>query len=426
MKQRITVIAVVALCGMSFWIPGTASAAEQEQDTSISDELLTEIETEIEQEQSAHLDEEKTLEIDTEEKDIELSEQSSETEESMTESGSEEDSEKNAIETAGEEKSQEDEPDDDLRKEETDTEENESPECQDSTELDGMEELTDRLDESGEIEKRWKAGTRLTSLQMPQKFEIMMDPFEMDKRTQVYSKEYKISNTGEFTGTLKLTGIANEAGDNVSVCAERDNVHDGKNKNIFIELVINGEERVVLSPEGTDYEILLESNEELTLEFVGEMNEKSLEEWQDSDVKITVIYDWKIEPEEEMTEEETDREQTEEETTEEESMTEEISEEESSSEQEDNAGITSTEEESQSIPENETTTEESEKITEEISEEEEPEKTTEENSDENTERITEENSDEKESSLEETGTMDDQTETQQEDTEAEAENEQKD
>ena len=48
------------------------------------------------------------------------------------------------------------------------------------------EEMTEIADESGQIEKRWKTGMGLTSLLMPQKFEIVMDPWEMDGRTQVF------------------------------------------------------------------------------------------------------------------------------------------------------------------------------------------------------------------------------------------------
>lgn len=154
------------------------------------------------------------------------------------------------------------------------------------------EEMTEITDESGQIEKRWKAGMGLTSLLMPQKFEIVMDPWEMDGRTQIYSEQYIIKNTGDMLGTLKLTGIACETGEDVHVQESSDGIHNGKDKKLYIELLVNDEERLVLMPEGTDYEIELAPNESITLEFTGEMNENTPQNWQNSDVKISVTYDW--------------------------------------------------------------------------------------------------------------------------------------
>lgn len=162
--------------------------------------------------------------------------------------------------------------------------------------------MTEIADESGQIEKRWKAGMGLTSLLMPQKFEIVMDPWEMDGRTQVYSKQYIIKNTGDMSGTLKLTGIACEVGEDVHVQENSDGIHSGKDKKLYIELLINDEDRFVLMPEGTDYEIKLAPDESITLEFTGEMNENTSQNWQDSDVKISVTYDWCVEPQEKETE----------------------------------------------------------------------------------------------------------------------------
>jgi len=157
------------------------------------------------------------------------------------------------------------------------------------------EEMTEITDESGQIEKRWKAGMGLTSLLMPQKFEIVLDPWEMDGRTQIYSEQYIIKNTGDMLGTLKLTGIACETGEDVHVQESNDSIHNGKDKKLYIELLVNDEERLVLMPEGTDYEIELAPDESITLEFTGEMNENTPQNWQNSDVRISVTYDWRAE-----------------------------------------------------------------------------------------------------------------------------------
>lgn len=164
------------------------------------------------------------------------------------------------------------------------------------------EEMTEIIDESGQIEKRWKAGMGLTSLLMPQKFEIVLDPWEMDGRTQIYSEQYIIKNTGDMLGTLKLTGIACETGEDVHVQESNDSIHNGKDKKLYIELLVNDEERLVLMPEGTDYEIELAPDESITLEFTGEMNENTPQNWQNSDVRISVTYDWRAETMESISE----------------------------------------------------------------------------------------------------------------------------
>lgn len=186
--------------------------------------------------------------------------------------------------------------------EECDAEEGGSQEEQETTE---QVETGELADESGQIEKKWRTEEGFTSLQVPQKFDITMDPLEMDGKTQVYSGEYVIKNTGSAEGMLKLTGIADGIGNKVHIQTDNDSVHDGNGKNIFIELIINEEDKIVLSPEGTDYEIMLEPNAGVKLTFVGEMNENASEDWVDSDVKISVIYEWETADEEgKMTEEE--------------------------------------------------------------------------------------------------------------------------
>ena len=161
--------------------------------------------------------------------------------------------------------------------------------------------MTEIADESGQIEKRWKAGTGLTSLRMPQKFEIVMDPWEMDGRTQIYSEQYIIKNTGDMPGTLKLTGIACETGEDVHVQKDNSGIHDGEDKKLYIELLINNEDRLVLMPEGTDYELKLAPDESITLEFTGEINENTPQNWQSDDVRISVTYDWCAELQEKET-----------------------------------------------------------------------------------------------------------------------------
>ncbi len=264
-------------------------AAEEIHQTTESEESGTQYENTIEGETA--LGNTKTVEFETENSNenqiSEPEESQNQLENSTTEAEESQSTREDASETESEQES---------------LQEGESGAQSEADTEESAEEMTEIADESGQIEKRWKTGMGLTSLLMPQKFEIVMDPWEMDGRTQVYSEQYIIKNTGDMSGTLKLTGIACEVGEDVHVQENSDGIHSGKDKKLYIELLINDEDRFVLMPEGTDYEIKLAPDESITLEFTGEMNENTSQNWQSSDVRISVTYDWCIEPQEKETE----------------------------------------------------------------------------------------------------------------------------
>lgn len=129
-------------------------------------------------------------------------------------------------------------------------------------------------------------------LQVPQKFDIVLDPWEIDGKGQIYSEEYVIRNTSGEQGTLKMIGIVAEAGEDVNVRSDSADIHEGNDRDICIQMVMNGEDRLTLLPEGADYEIILEADSDVTITFTGEMNENAKDGWRGRDVKIKVIYDW--------------------------------------------------------------------------------------------------------------------------------------
>lgn len=141
-------------------------------------------------------------------------------------------------------------------------------------------------------------------LQMPQKLSIVVDPWEMDGRGQVYSEEYVIKNTGETAGTLTLSGLKCTPRKNsgVKVRENKRGLRDGKEKNLYMEIAFGEEDTVVLTREGAEYQTGLEPGEELTLCFKGELNENASKSWKDGDVTVTVVYDWK--PAEDVADEE--------------------------------------------------------------------------------------------------------------------------
>lgn len=138
----------------------------------------------------------------------------------------------------------------------------------------------------------------MNHLLIPQKLQVVIDPWEMDGKSQIYSEEYAIKNTGETSGTLILSDLACQIaeGSGVEIKDDPKGIHDDGNKSAYIEIVFGDRDKVILSQEGAVYKAELKPEEELTLRFSGEVNENAEESWRNGDVALKVTYAW--EPEE--------------------------------------------------------------------------------------------------------------------------------
>lgn len=168
-----------------------------------------------------------------------------------------------------------------------------------------------QADKIGKERSLDKGSTELRQLQVPEKLEVVVDPWEMDGKDQIYSKPYVIRNMGETPGTLTLSGLSCVPRENsgVQVRSERMGLHEGKEKAVYMQITIGDGKEIVLSEESEVYQIRLQPGEELSLYITGEVNENALEEWKDSDLTVHVAYLWEAEDtvvEEERTKEETE------------------------------------------------------------------------------------------------------------------------
>lgn len=130
-------------------------------------------------------------------------------------------------------------------------------------------------------------------LQIPQKMGVVIDPWELEGKGQIYSEQYTIQNMGETKGilTLSFTCRAVEEGE-VTVKANGEKLHEDENKSIYIEMVFGDGNRIILSPEGSKYQTELQPGEELIVWFSGEVNENACEQWRDGDIFIEGRYTW--------------------------------------------------------------------------------------------------------------------------------------
>jgi len=160
-------------------------------------------------------------------------------------------------------------------------------------------ERTKSLEDNTDNEEEKETENQLKNLQMPQKLDVIIDPWEIDRKGQIYSEEYVIRNTGEETGILTLSNMTckpQEMSD-VVVRTEGSGTHVDKSKSIYMEMLFGTGERIVLSEIENEYEAELKPGEELTFQFTGEVNEYASGNWKNGDVAVSVVYSWEREEE---------------------------------------------------------------------------------------------------------------------------------
>lgn len=151
--------------------------------------------------------------------------------------------------------------------------------------------------ENAEKEIPDSEASSLKNLHIPQKFEVVIDPWEMDGRGQIYSEQYLISNIGDTPGILTLSNLVcrprEQSG--VVVRTDKEGLHDSGDKSIYMEMVFRNEERIVFSKESCQYQTELKPGEELSVCFVGEVNENAFGKWQNDDIAVSLVYSWEME-----------------------------------------------------------------------------------------------------------------------------------
>lgn len=134
----------------------------------------------------------------------------------------------------------------------------------------------------------------LRNLQIPQKMDVVIDPWEIDGKGQVYSDVYFIRNIGNEPGVLTLSNLVCRPREQsrVTVKTDRDGIHDSDSKCIYMEMLFGNGNRIIFSSEKSQYQTELKPGEELSVCFSGEVNENAFEKWVDQDVMVSVVYSW--------------------------------------------------------------------------------------------------------------------------------------
>lgn len=137
----------------------------------------------------------------------------------------------------------------------------------------------------------------LEQLQIPQKLEVIIDPWELDGNGQIYSKPYVIRNNGKTPGVLTLSGLACIPKRDSGVIVRTDSIglHDDQEKSVYMQMMFGRTEQIVLSEDDSEYQMELQPGEELSVCLTGEVNEYALEEWKECDIAVSINYSWDVE-----------------------------------------------------------------------------------------------------------------------------------
>lgn len=138
--------------------------------------------------------------------------------------------------------------------------------------------------------------SEMKKLQIPQKLDVVIDPWDLDEKGQIYSEQYAIKNTGEMTGILTLSQLTcrPQDGSHVIIRTAKEGLHDNKEKSLYMEMIFGDGEQIVLSEDAAEYQTELKPGEELSFCFSGEVNEYVDDEWEKGDIKVGAVYSWEI------------------------------------------------------------------------------------------------------------------------------------
>lgn len=133
----------------------------------------------------------------------------------------------------------------------------------------------------------------ILSLQIPERLGVVIDPWEIAGKGQIYSEQFTVRNTGEASGVLTLSFVCRRVeGSTAIIRTDNLGLHDDESKSIYIEMIFGDADRMVLTEAGLEYQTELQPGEEMTVSFAGEVNEYASEGWGDGDVEIEGVYLW--------------------------------------------------------------------------------------------------------------------------------------
>lgn len=129
-------------------------------------------------------------------------------------------------------------------------------------------------------------------LQVPENIDFIIDPWGVAGRGQVYSDKYTIRNCGTREGVLYLSDIicfTNPDAD-IAVTKDKQAVSHTEEKSVYIEMVFDTGETLLLSQTGQEYCIRCAPGEEIVFWISGAVSSNVANGWEKDDVMLSMKY----------------------------------------------------------------------------------------------------------------------------------------
>lgn len=134
-------------------------------------------------------------------------------------------------------------------------------------------------------------------LQESQNDDVVIDSWRVDEEGKIISPEYILQNIGDSEGIWSLSGLVckSQEQSEIKISTDKKEIQNNDMRSIYLELVLEKGEDIVLPQENLLYEVKLKPGERVSVCFVGEMNGNTLRAGEKAEIVVTAMRSWNME-----------------------------------------------------------------------------------------------------------------------------------
>lgn len=129
-------------------------------------------------------------------------------------------------------------------------------------------------------------------IDVPERIDFMIDPWEIMGRGQIYSNEFTIHNTGNVPIFLDMSDIGCYFSEESTAVINQDfsTIYNDERKAVYLELVFNFGDRIIISEQSVSYGRILNPGEKIIFWFTGKVSNSSFDKWKSGEISIKFEY----------------------------------------------------------------------------------------------------------------------------------------
>ncbi len=135
------------------------------------------------------------------------------------------------------------------------------------------------------------------AVQIPKNLNFVMDPYNLCEKGTVWSESRAFRNNGETAVRLTLEDVKCILNSGITVAesdAREEDIVDSSDKVLLLQLIMGNGDVLDITTEGSEFEVILNPGEELSISVGGVLSREPQESWQSGDVSIEMTYDIQI------------------------------------------------------------------------------------------------------------------------------------